>query len=550
MKKILFLIIFLSIIPKNIIFSQSYIFEGNVFETGNRGYLSNAKITFSDTENGQTYCNTLTDQYGLFKCDVPFVNSIKMVVEKETYKLHEQLFDLKSLDKDKSNFLKIEMEKAPGYLFEITLANKRDNENQIVDAVVGTLIEVYNNTTEKEVLKLENHNFQEFKVNLQKGNHYTILVRKEGYLAKQMEVYVNIKGCIVCFEGISDIKPGVTENLTGGNEYGVYLANVEMEKVFSGKAMVLNNILYELNSAKLLEASKKELDKVKNMLKYNPHLKVELGSHTDSRGLDSYNQELSNKRAKAAVDYITNDDFISSSKIIAKGYGESVPKNKCSNGVPCSEVEHAANRRTEINITGISDEWVFKPLVNLKSEEKFQREYLSKTSFGGVELKKDSTTSKGSVKSELITKTEAKVVIDEAKAQNNGTQNKGNLKKNSVAKKDVINKKETTGRVILRDQEPVSDSKKSTENFTDQNIKMQVEEGVQVILFEGLTRLPLENQILKSIPNSYVYKDAFGIYYYFIAGFKTEADALLFLDDTTKKSFPNSKIVNVKNGKW
>ena len=73
---------------------------------------------------------------------------------------------------------------------------------------------MYNNTTKEQVIKLENHPDPEFKLPMQKGNHYTILVRKKGYLAKQMEAYVNVRGCILCFEGISDVRPGVTENLT------------------------------------------------------------------------------------------------------------------------------------------------------------------------------------------------------------------------------------------------------------------------------------------------------------------------------------------------
>ena len=84
----------------------------------------------------------------------------------------------------------------------------------------------------------------------------------------------------------------------------------------------------------------------------NPNLKIELSSHTDSRGRDAYNLALSNRRAKAAVDYIITKG-ISSEKIIAKGYGEKKLTNRCSNGIKCSISEHQANRRTMIKILDI-----------------------------------------------------------------------------------------------------------------------------------------------------------------------------------------------------
>jgi outer membrane protein OmpA-like peptidoglycan-associated protein len=81
----------------------------------------------------------------------------------------------------------------------------------------------------------------------------------------------------------------------------------------------------------------------------NPSWKVELGSHTDSRGSDSYNERLSQKRSDSAVAYIV-EHGISKDRIIAKGYGESQIVNRCVNGVDCSDEEHRQNRRTEFKI--------------------------------------------------------------------------------------------------------------------------------------------------------------------------------------------------------
>ena len=86
----------------------------------------------------------------------------------------------------------------------------------------------------------------------------------------------------------------------------------------------------------------------------NPVLLVELGSHTDSRGYERYNRDLSQKRAQAAVDYITQVGGIELERITAKGYGESQLLNKCADDVECTEEEHQRNRRTELKIIGFS----------------------------------------------------------------------------------------------------------------------------------------------------------------------------------------------------
>lgn len=81
----------------------------------------------------------------------------------------------------------------------------------------------------------------------------------------------------------------------------------------------------------------------------NPQLKIELGSHTDSRSSNDYNLGLSHRRAQSAVEYIIKNG-IDASRIVSKGYGESKLVNHCTDGIKCSEDLHQANRRTEIKI--------------------------------------------------------------------------------------------------------------------------------------------------------------------------------------------------------
>ena len=129
------------------------------------------------------------------------------------------------------------------------------------------------------------------------------------------------------------------------------------EEIFKGAVIQLDQLYYDFNKWNIRSDAAIELDKVVNLMKNYPSLEIELGSHTDSRGSDRYNQRLSQKRAESAVEYIISRG-ISSSRIIAKGYGERQLVNNCSNGVECDEEEHQRNRRTEIKVTAFDEKGV------------------------------------------------------------------------------------------------------------------------------------------------------------------------------------------------
>ncbi len=109
-------------------------------------------------------------------------------------------------------------------------------------------------------------------------------------------------------------------------------------------------IFYEYNSSKITAASEKVIDKyLLNLMKSKPGIRIEIMSHTDSRGADQYNRALSQQRAQSVVNYLVRKG-INRSRLVARGYGESRLVNRCSNGVKCSEAEHKQNRRTEFRI--------------------------------------------------------------------------------------------------------------------------------------------------------------------------------------------------------
>src|SRR5204863_3345612 len=104
----------------------------------------------------------------------------------------------------------------------------------------------------------------------------------------------------------------------------------------------LENIYYDFDKYNIRPDAAKELDRFVTFMKRNPGLVVELRSHTDSRGSDTYNMWLSQKRAEAAVDYVVLNG-IDRNRITARGYGESMPVNQCVNRIPCTEEEHQLN---------------------------------------------------------------------------------------------------------------------------------------------------------------------------------------------------------------
>ncbi|MCV9387573.1 carboxypeptidase regulatory-like domain-containing protein [Reichenbachiella ulvae] len=132
---------------------------------------------------------------------------------------------------------------------------------------------------------------------------------------------------------------------------GVVIHDDEMEELFVGKPIVLNDIHFDRGKWNIRSDAAKELDKFQMMLKETPGIVVELSTHTDSRGSDQFNFELSDKRAKSAAQYLV-DHGIDQARIVGKGYGETKLVNECQNGVECSEEKHQANRRAEFMVTG------------------------------------------------------------------------------------------------------------------------------------------------------------------------------------------------------
>jgi outer membrane protein OmpA-like peptidoglycan-associated protein/tetratricopeptide (TPR) repeat protein len=110
--------------------------------------------------------------------------------------------------------------------------------------------------------------------------------------------------------------------------------------------IILKPIYFEYDKSNITQEGAFELDKLVQVMKNNDKMVILAKSHTDSRGSDNYNLKLSDRRAKSTVQYIISRG-IDASRISGKGMGELEPKEVCN---PCTEAQHALNRRSEFLI--------------------------------------------------------------------------------------------------------------------------------------------------------------------------------------------------------
>ncbi len=191
-------------------------------------------------------------------------------------------------------------------------------------------IEIVDNQANKVIATFKsNSKTGKYLVSLPAGKNYGIAVKKEGYLFH-------------------------SENFDIPNTaaFQEVEKNIELKQLKVGNKIVLKNIFFDLDKATLRPESTAELNRLIKLMTDVPSLRIELGGHTDSRGSDTYNQQLSEKRAKAVVDYLTSNG-IDAKRLEWAGYGETQLVNGCSNGVQCSDEQHQENRRTEFKVLSL-----------------------------------------------------------------------------------------------------------------------------------------------------------------------------------------------------
>ena len=196
--------------------------------------------------------------------------------------------------------------------------------------VEGVIVQITNEKTD-EVIQKTSDKDGKFDMALEPESNYLLLCTKEG-----------------CFTRTDKI---VTEGLKYSENF---YADFEVEEIVIDKPIVLENIYYDFDKCDIRKDAALELDRLVQLLNDNPEIEIEMGSHTDSRGPERYNDLLSGRRALSAVRYLISQG-IDPSRLTWRGYGKTVLVNECDGTVWCSEEDHQKNRRTEFKVTKIRE---------------------------------------------------------------------------------------------------------------------------------------------------------------------------------------------------
>ncbi|PVW12835.1 OmpA family protein [Marixanthomonas spongiae] len=174
-----------------------------------------------------------------------------------------------------------------------------------------------------------------FKVTIPCNNTITLTATKPDYFEQTKDAQTGNKD-----QGITDPVNFILEKATD--------MIVKDEEGF--EKIKMDPIYFEYDKANITPQAAKALDGAVKLMNFYPNMVIKIEAHTDSRGSDSYNLSLSDKRAKATQEYLYSKGIATNRILSAKGFGESRLLNKCSNGVKCSDEEHEKNRRSNFII--------------------------------------------------------------------------------------------------------------------------------------------------------------------------------------------------------
>ncbi len=134
---------------------------------------------------------------------------------------------------------------------------------------------------------------------------------------------------------------------TAGGTVNITAELQPIQTIVTPDAVTLKDIYFEFDKSNVTREGAFELDKLVQVMTQNPEMVIMVKGHTDNRGSDAYNMNLSDRRARSAVQYVISKG-IAKERISGKGFGESEPKVAC--GADCTEEQHAQNRRNEFLI--------------------------------------------------------------------------------------------------------------------------------------------------------------------------------------------------------
>lgn len=287
---------------------QLNVFDNELF------YPLSPVVSIFDSQTGELVIDGVKPtELGVYFCNLNIGKQYKIHFDCPNFELHDEMFDLKT-DVQYSNFeLDVELQaKKKNLILNIDQGDAADT------SALGIVVRNLSRNETRTVLTKRDKDGN-LVVELREGDVYELDVSKKGY------TYYNTK--------VDVSKEKNTQKL-----------DVKLELLTTETKMSFNNITFEYNSSELTQASYQELDRLVEFMLFNNQISIELSAHTDDVGSDQYNNRLSDKRAQSAMKYLITHG-VPETKVIAKGYGESVPL------VPNTTDENKAkNRRVEVKI--------------------------------------------------------------------------------------------------------------------------------------------------------------------------------------------------------
>ncbi len=199
----------------------------------------------------------------------------------------------------------------------------------------------------------------EFSSKLLKGKKYALVVEKEGYNSKMIDldsvltqqgdlsnVEITLPKKVQKMDSSATSKP----KSIAFEEREKLSLDTETEHLEKDSKLLLDNMYFDTNQDKIKASSKPSLELLLAFMKKHDGIKIEISGHTDSRGNDDYNLDLSQRRAESVMDYLISNG-VDEKQLVAKGYGETEPiaPNQNKDGSDNPE-GRKLNRRTEIKI--------------------------------------------------------------------------------------------------------------------------------------------------------------------------------------------------------
>ncbi|MFH7000988.1 OmpA family protein [Flavobacterium bizetiae] len=199
--------------------------------------------------------------------------------------------------------------------------------------LAGTKVTLYEGTTIKNITVSDANGYYSFVVEC--GKTYNVRAEKEEYTTREVSVIIG--------------------KLTGKTSLPIALEKSTCKVTIGddlGKCFGIKMIYFDLDKSNIRMEAALDLEKILDVLNNNPTMKLDIRSHTDSRATHTYNQALSNRRAKSTIDWLVKNG-VAKNRLTGKGYGETQLVKRCSDGVPCTEEEHQMNRRSEFIILNL-----------------------------------------------------------------------------------------------------------------------------------------------------------------------------------------------------